>query len=51
MICTKHGVTLINSGEGTSLRGKDDDVFICSLEENKLTWIREMKLRLFMQRD
>ena len=45
MTLTEHGVTV---EEGTSSDNKNCDCSICSLEEIKLTWMRETRISLFM---
>ena len=39
----------MNPEEGTSSGGNGFDVHICSEEERRMPWMRDTKIRLFMQ--
>ena len=49
MAFTEHGITTMNPEEGTCSGGKSVGVPICSEEQRKLTWMRDTRIRLFMQ--
>ena len=49
MTFTDHGVTAINPEKGTSSGGKGIDGCSCSEKENKLTWMHDTRITLFME--